>query len=216
MDIKELTMLVTSKDFVLAKKYGTDTLAQCSKENIDTIISLATASPEGCFVECGVALGGTAAVLLKLANEQKRKLFLCDSFKGFPKPGKYDMNNTPFINEGDGNGATISRVKEVFSYCNLESTNISFVEGFFSETMPKLKTYIPPIAFLHFDGDFYQSTIDVFDNLLEKVVSNGIVMFHDYPFFEGVKRAVEERFKLEDVHIANQNSGSQSGYIIKR
>ena len=160
-------------------------------------------APEGCVVECGVYRGGSAAVLID-AFGKDRKFYLCDSYEGFPKPDLIDLE-TPYIKKmivvGAGKKTTedVTRTLKLAGITDL--SNIEFVKGFFGDSMPGLAKRIEPIAFLHFDGDFYQSCLDVFNNLEDKIVKGGIIVLHDYPNFTGMKKFVEERWTKEEINI---------------
>jgi hypothetical protein len=183
----------------------------CLRDHMDGLVKLSSVSPKGCFVECGVARGGTGIVLAEIARQKNEKLFLCDSYSGFPNPEEIDL----MCNIPGGHGATYLTKELVvsnFGKANVSTENVSFVKGFFNFTMPILSNEIEPISFIHFDGDFYQSTVDVLDNLWKKVVKGGVVVFHDYPVYDGVKKAVEERFKLEEINFLT----SGSSYVIKQ
>ena len=178
-------------------------MAACSREYYTSLIELSNEAPEGVFVECGVARGGSAAVLID-ANP-KRKIYLCDSYRGFPEPEAVDCE-TPYIKQNFKKGTCkeldVIRVFNGLKTCGItDLKNVEFIGGFFEDSMPRLKKIIEPIAFIHFDGDFYQGCLDVFDNLEEKVVKGGIMVLHDYPNFSGVKKFVEERWKPEEVNL---------------
>jgi hypothetical protein len=185
-------------------------LPACNMDHMSGLVTLAQGAPEGCFVECGVARGGTAIVLSRVAQDRNRKIYLCDSFDGFPEPEEIDSNSK--ILGGAGKGyLTVDLLKGNFEKAGINTDNVLVTMGFFEVSMPKLKQHIDPIAFLHFDGDFYKSTIDVLDNLWEKVVPGGIVVFHDYPVYDGMKKAVEERFSLDEIKILTPGSC----YVVK-
>src|SRR5689334_19832159 len=88
----------------------------------------------------------------------------------------------------------------------------SLIAGWFRETLPKAP--IHSIAFLRADGDMYESTMDVLNNLYSKVVVGGIVFIDDYGAFQACKRAVDE-FRLahgvqEPMHPIFEETGSSS------
>lgn len=167
------------------------------------LMELAKETPEGCVVECGVARGGSAAVIID-AFGKDRKFYLCDSYDGFPAPDPIDLE-TPYIRNmiipgcGKINPEYVANTLKLAGITDL--SNVEFVKGFFKDSMPELAKRIEPIAFLHFDGDFYQSALDVFDNLQDKIVDGGIIVLHDYPNFTGMKKFIEERWTKEEINI---------------
>lgn len=156
--------------------------------------------PKGDVVECGVYKGWSASVLVN-ALEGKKKIYLCDSFEGFPKLEKVDVL-PEFLNIHKGSHpVSVWKVKSFFGKLNLSIQNVKFVEGYFESTMPLLKLKIDKIALLHFDGDLYSGCVAVLKNLLPLVVSGGYIVIHDYPRFPAVKKAVEEFFDPKDLVI---------------
>lgn len=180
----------------------------CQEKHLYQLAELVDKSPKGgCLVECGVARGGSAAILLYQANKYKKKLYLCDSYEGFPKAGEEEKNNPVQFKEGDGkNYLTEDLVRLNLNKCKLDYSSVTFVKGFFEKSMPKLAKTIEPISLLHFDGDYYKSANDVLDNLMCKMMDNGIIVFHDYPWFHGIKKVVEERFKSTEIIIPNNEA----------
>ena len=54
------------------------------KDVVDDLLNTAAATPQGSFVEVGVYLGGTGWALAQLAEQQRRKIYLYDTFEGIP------------------------------------------------------------------------------------------------------------------------------------
>ena len=152
----------------------------------------------GNFVECGVAAGGSTVLLayiIKKYSKNSRYLYAFDSFEGMPEPTEYDKHNgqdAETIGWGTGTcAAPEAVVRELCVKFNV-SDIVRTVRGYFNKTLPKMLTTIGPIAFLHMDGDWYESTKTILDNLYELIVYNGIVQVDDYGYWEGCKRAIRE------------------------
>jgi O-methyltransferase len=138
---------------------------------------------QGDFVETGVWKGG-ACIFAKGVMDNlgmKGKVYVCDSFKGLPPPNPlYPADN------GDSHYTLTSlsipkeEVESYFKDFNLLDDKVVFVEGFFSDTIPPLKEKIKSIAILRLDGDMYESTITVLDNLYDLVPIGGYVIVDDY------------------------------------
>ena len=93
-------------------------LPMCERSHMDGLIKLAENVPEGCFVEAGVARGGTAIPLTQVADKTVRKIYLCDTFDGFPAPEEIDAGTN--IKEGEGRGyLTEELVKSNFEKCGV-------------------------------------------------------------------------------------------------
>lgn len=137
---------------------------------------------EGDLIETGVWRGG-ASIFMKAnliaLKDEKRKIYVCDSFRGLPKPD-------PAITQDKGdtlhtfNFLAVSK-KEViqnFKKYNVLDSNIVFVEGWFKDTLPQLKNN--KFAILRLDGDMYESTMDALSNLYEGLSVGGFVIIDDW------------------------------------
>jgi glycosyltransferase involved in cell wall biosynthesis len=76
------------------------------------------------------------------------------------------------------------------------------VQGLFAQTLPQYKSKIGSIAFLHADGDWYESTMDIFNTLYDSIVSKGIIQVDDYGHWEGCKKAVHDFESLQGESFA--------------
>ena len=66
------------------------------------------------------------------------------------------------------------------------------VPGLFEQTLPQYQDQLKGIALLHADGDWYQSTWDIFSNLYNQVVDQGYVQVDDYGHWQGCKQAIHD------------------------
>jgi len=153
----------------------------------------------GNFVECGSYKGGSAAllaVIIKRYSLRPRLLYAFDTFEGMPDPSEADKHNgIPANLTGFGAGTLKAPIAENLDViCQaLEIQDIVIaVQGLFAETLPKNKALVDDIALLHADGDWYDSTMDIFNTLYENVVPNGIIQVDDYGHWEGCRKAVHE------------------------
>jgi hypothetical protein len=152
----------------------------------------------GNFVECGVAAGGSSALLASVISRhsrQPRRLFSFDTFSGMPASSEKDTHaGEPAQTVGWGAGtcaAPESSLLEISARLGVEKI-VQPVRGLFSETLPTWRGQIGPIAFLHMDSDWYSSTRDILVNLFDQVVPGGRIQMDDYYFWEGCQRAVQE------------------------
>jgi len=155
--------------------------------------ALCRIAPPGAIVECGVYRGGSAAVIIS-ACEGHNKIYLCDSFEGFPDHTPDDIYPANIKVEKGSCKITIDGVKSNLQNLGLNLKNVNFVPGFFEDSMPAFAEVVGPIALLHFDADFYNSAKTIFQYLLPKLVKGAFVVIHDYYSFLGVKKAVDETF----------------------
>jgi O-methyltransferase len=148
----------------------------------------------GDFVETGVWRGGGTIYMrafLKAYSELQRNVWVCDSFEGLPKPkAVYSADRGSRLWESEYLAVSLDEVKENFEFYHLLDDRVKFLKGFFSDTMPAAP--IGEIAVLRLDGDMYESTIVVLENLYPKVCDGGIVIIDDYGMLPECNRAVED------------------------
>jgi macrocin-O-methyltransferase TylF-like protien len=151
----------------------------------------------GDIVECGVARGGSAA-LLALALKglgSDRVLWVCDTFEGIPAATEDDP---PEAQQYTGQlRGDYEDVKRLFRDLGILD-NCILVKGLFQDTLPTLK--IKEIALLHLDGDWYESTKSGMESLYDKVSPGGIIQIDDYGHWAGCRKAVDEFFHLRSIY----------------
>lgn len=153
---------------------------------------LASQVPAGAFCEIGVFNGGSAAILYGICLIQGRELHLFDTFTG-----------TPFYTED----VDRHRIDSEFAAPNAEE-NIRLAlplaklhVGIYPNTHP---AGLKDIAFIHCDCDQYLSYRAVIDVMWPLVVPGGIMLFDDYPYLAGAKKAVEESFSPGELRPIGQ------------
>lgn len=153
----------------------------------------------GNFVECGTYRGGTAAMLATLVRRyslRPRNVYAFDTFEGMPEPTEFDRHQGIPANETDwGEGTLKAPIDEylavVCQALNVEDLVVA-IPGLFAETLPENQAKIGAIALLHADGDWYESTMDIFNNLYDSVVAEGFIQIDDYGHWEGCRQAIRE------------------------
>ncbi|NJO52022.1 MAG: hypothetical protein HC840_24360, partial [Leptolyngbyaceae cyanobacterium RM2_2_4] len=152
----------------------------------------------GDIVECGVAGGGSAlliALTIKRYTQNPRFLYACDSFEGMPEPtekDRYRSNNAASTGWGTGTcSASVNYIQRLFSEFGVEDITI-FTKGYFQDTLPDLQLRSGTIALLHADGDWYESTRTIFDNLYARISSGGFIQVDDYGYWEGCREAIHD------------------------
>ncbi|HEY9622201.1 MAG TPA: TylF/MycF/NovP-related O-methyltransferase [Crinalium sp.] len=153
----------------------------------------------GNFVECGAYKGGSTALLAAVVQRyslRTRLVYSFDTFEGMPDPTDADRfqgipaNETPW---GAGTlKAPLTENLQVICQTLRVSELVRPVPGLFAQTLPKTKDAIGDIAFLHADGDWYESTVDIFTNLYDRVVPEGFIQIDDYGHWEGCRKAIHE------------------------
>ena len=165
----------------------------------ESVKEIAFKKIEGDILEAGLWRGGASIFIKKMMDVVglSNQLFCADSFEGMPKPKlKADLDSL----DGDYSKiefftVELEKVIENFKSFNALDSQVHFVKGWFSETMPLLKEKIKKISLLRVDCDLYESTHDVLVNMYDKVSEGGFVYIDDYGSWEGCRRAVDE-FRL--------------------
>jgi len=152
----------------------------------------------GNFAECGVAAGGTSALLawvIARYSRRPRLLYCCDTFSGMPDPGRYDVHAGKAAKDtGWGAGTCAAPQDSLREACRALKVEhlIRPVPGLFKDTLPRVGPEMGELALLHMDSDWYESTRDILDNLWDRVVPGGLIQIDDFGFWDGCRKALEE------------------------
>jgi hypothetical protein len=153
----------------------------------------------GHFVECGSYKGGCAAmlaVIIQRYSARPRFVYAFDTFDGMPEPTEFDRHNTiPANQTGFGAGTLKAPIQEnLAQICQILGVSdlVLPIQGLFADTLSVQRGSIDDIALLHADGDWYESTLDIFNNLYDQVVQGGVIQIDDYGHWEGCRQAVHE------------------------
>ncbi len=174
----------------------------------------------GHIVECGVYKGASlirfATFREVLESAYSRKIIGFDAFGEFPKQDEAD--DAKFIEkfEKDGGfGITVEDLENVFTHKSIE--NFELIKGDVMETIPDYLLQHPElkISLLHIDVDVYRPSVFILENLYERVVRGGLVVFDDYGTVAGETKAVDEFFKGENVCIEKLSISHIPSYIRK-
>lgn len=173
---------------------------QVSREETLEIISLAQEClrVEGDFVEMGCYKGDTSLLLAEVVEKSvEKRLWIYDSFEGLPEKSIEDESVLGENFKGGELYVTKREVKERFLRAGLKVPVIQ--KGWFSELT--FEDLPDKIAFSFLDGDFYESIRDSLRLVVPKMVDGGIIIIHDFrnPALPGVKKAVRERFRDEEI-----------------
>lgn len=197
-------LVVKKREFVLSDRiegkdwpmFGYTMVGHKRLDNIqDAVESILDQNIPGDLIECGVWRGG-CAMLMKAVLEQKgdtdRQVWLADSFAGLPKPNAEDFpDDTGYdLSEEEILAVPVETVKANFERFGLLDDRVKFLPGWFKDTLPDAE--VGDIALLRADGDLYESTMQILENLYPKVVSGGYVVIDDYNSWPPCKKAVED------------------------
>lgn len=150
---------------------------------------------DGAVVECGVWKGGMCAAMAELLGSS-RQYYLFDSFEGLPEAKEIDGQSAKEWQENkdgpwyfDNCSADIKYAEECMKKAGIDSYKI--VKGWFSETLSNYEIK-EGIAVLRIDADWYDSTIECFENFFPKVKKGGLILLDDYYTWDGCSRAVHD------------------------
>ncbi|WP_158639186.1 TylF/MycF/NovP-related O-methyltransferase [Elioraea rosea] len=170
---------------------------------------------KGDVVEAGVAAGGSAIVLARLARPRRRFAGF-DLFGMIPPPGEMDPSEAhqrhAVIREGRSEGLAgrpyygyvndlFGEVTTAFARHGLpvDGSGIRLVRGLFSDTMPG---ELPAtVAFAHIDCDWYDPVLLVLRSLAPRMPAGGRIVLDDFNDFGGCAKAVAA-FLAEDPRFA--------------
>ena len=145
---------------------------------------------DGAIVQCGVWRGGAAALMAHASRASGRRIWLFDSFEGFPAPGVED-GPPGGIAAGDWT-APADEARAALRRLGVDATRASIVPGWFESTLPGVAPSIGPIALLAIDAVLYASVKVCLETLYDQVVAGGAVILDDYRYWAGCRRATHE------------------------
>lgn len=175
----------------------------------------------GAIVECGIFKGNSFFRLSHfrdlLESKHSRKLIAFDIFGSFPqtdfKDDKKHLEN--FTDEAGENSIELDEIEKIMKYKNL--INYEFVKGDINKTVPKYcknNTQLK-IALLHIDTNVYEPAVTMLENMYDKVVRGGIIMFDDYGIFPGETKAVDEFLADKDLIIQKLPISHAPSFVVK-
>ena len=160
----------------------------------------------GHIVECGVYKGASlirfATFRAVLESPYSRKVIGFDAFGKFPSQERpSDQEFADMFERQGGSGISVEQLKEVLAHKSFE--NFELVQGDICDTIPKYLSEHPEpkIALLHVDVDVYEPSVVILNNLYERVVRGGLVVFDDFGTVAGETKAIDEFFAGKDVQI---------------
>src|SRR4051794_8945995 len=157
----------------------------------------------GDIVECGVWRGGSMQAIARTLGARgatDRELHLFDTFEGMPDPTEEDRryDGAPaqaLLAERPRTAwvwavASLEDVQEGMAETGYPAERIHYHRGMVEETIPGAAPR--DIALLRLDTDWYASTKHELEHLYDRVPSGGLVLFDDYGYWDGARRAVDE------------------------
>ncbi|WP_086932646.1 TylF/MycF/NovP-related O-methyltransferase [Agarilytica rhodophyticola] len=160
----------------------------------------------GHIVECGVFKGASFIRFCTyreiLESPYSRKIIGFDAFGKFPvQENTVDQAFVERFEGSAGEGISADELKRVLLRKGFD--NYELIQGDIENTIPDYVSNHPElkIALLHIDVDVYKPSVVILEQLFEKVVSGGLVVFDDYATVAGETMAVDEFFSKKDARI---------------
>lgn len=179
----------------------------------------------GNLVELGVFKGGSliqfATFRELLENEGSRKIIGFDIFGEFPEATtvESDKNFIEKFAKLETKGEFLTREELLKSFENKGIGNIELIQGDIRETVPFYVKNHPElrISLLHIDTDVYEPAKVGLEELYDRVVKGGVIVFDDFATVEGETIAIEEFFRDKDYIIKKMSlSHTKPSYIIRK
>jgi hypothetical protein len=155
----------------------------------------------GDVIETGVWRGGTTIFMrgvLRAYGDSDRRVYVADSFAGVPPPDaeRYPADEGFVLHAWPGLAVGLAEVKANFDRYGLLDDQVVFVEGWFRDTLPRLRGHTWSV--LRLDGDLYESTMDALVNLYPGLAPGGWIIVDDYDI-AACARAVDDYREEEGI-----------------
>ena len=161
----------------------------------DVIEAVIEGNIPGDIIETGVWRGGAcifARAVLRAYEVSDRRIILADSFEGLPPPSadQYPADAGSTFHSYADLAVSLEEVQGNFRKFELLDDQVVFLKGWFKDTMP----HVPceRLAVIRLDGDMYESTIVVLDNLFDRLSAGGWVIVDDYEVVPACKAAITD------------------------
>jgi hypothetical protein len=174
--------------FTMIGRKRLDNVEECVRQVLEDAVP-------GDLIETGVWRGGDAIfmrALLKVHRITDRTVYVADSFEGLPAPDleKYPDDSFSDLHLRDDLAISVEEVKANFRRFGLLDDHVTFVKGWFKDTLPALASHTWSIVRL--DGDLYESTMDGLRNLYPTLSPGGFLIVDDYGAYEACRKAVHD------------------------
>tara|TARA_Y100000588_G_C14270734_1_gene932181 strand:+ start:1251 stop:2081 length:831 start_codon:yes stop_codon:yes gene_type:complete len=216
----QMKIMKTVKPYTMVGRSGMyvtyDSVVKAERENL-----------EGAIVECGVAQGGSSAMMALISQlyNSNRHYWLFDTFKGLPAPSERDNHADGIYTSSDKHASlvaegfclgTVQEVEELlFSKLNLPREKFTLVEGLFQDTLSNHREKIGKVSVLRLDGDWYDSTMCCLENLFDNVVPDGVIIMDDYASVPSCKKATHDFLDSRGIEVDIKLDDRGGCYFLK-
>ena len=176
----------------------------------------------GDVIETGVWRGGATIFMRAFlqVHRDPRNVWVADSFEGLPKPDdkKYPQDKGDALWSQSYLAVSEEQVKANFRKYHMLDSQVKFLKGFFSDTLPAAP--IGALALMRLDGDMYESTIVALRSLYPKLSPGGFVIVDDFGMIPACDQAVHDFRKeagvTEDLQTIGYVRGNPLGAFWQR
>ncbi|WP_170167441.1 TylF/MycF/NovP-related O-methyltransferase [Amphritea balenae] len=166
---------------------------QCYLANLELVEGFS--SLDGAIVECGTWKGGMIAGIAELLGNN-HIYYLFDSFEGLPQAQEIDgkgalewQKNKDSPSYYDNCSAPKGDAIKAMKLAGVDDVVVK--KGWFNETLKGI-TIDGGISILRMDADWYESTLDIMNNLFSQVKKGGLIIIDDYHTWDGCSKAVHD------------------------
>jgi SAM-dependent methyltransferase len=155
----------------------------------------------GAIAEFGCYKGGSCIFMASLAKRflKGAKVFGFDTFQGMPQTDRaVDLHKA-----GDFSDVNLPELRQYAAQAGLD--NLTFVQGAFEETLPKVAGDLGPLALIHIDADIHSAVVYCYNEAKKFLVPGGYVVLDD-PFTASCLGAFEA---VEDQIIRGDNLSAE-------
>jgi O-methyltransferase len=174
-----------------------DDLQRC----VETIVHDSIA---GDLIETGSWRGGSSVLMratLDSLGADDRTVWVADSFEGFPEPDAssgpdaassgYAGSLAPYFAAFDYLAVPLQEVQEAFARLGYVR-GVTFVPGFFEQTLPELASGEGRWSIIRLDGDTYDVTLLALRCLYPRLSPGGYLIIDDYFDIDECREAVDD------------------------
>jgi Macrocin-O-methyltransferase (TylF) len=153
-----------------------------------------------------------------LENDYSRKIVGFDAFGKFPTSHltlESDLKFVQHFEDEGGDGISLEDANAIIARKGFE--NIELIAGDVFETLPKYVEINPSarIAFLHLDMDVKEPSAFALEEMYDRVVPNGLIVFDDYNAVAGESDVVDSFISKKKLRIEKTSHYAIPSYVRK-
>ena len=205
-------------------------------DGLDAIQYILANNIKGAIIECGVDSGNFEYIWINelMKNNVFYDIYMYDTFSGLTEPSEHDFTRNDSVIytmskdqvhdiwksykiDDTTNGwcyTPLQKVQERLNGTGYPQLKLHYIVGDVMETLKNPLNIPEKIAILRLDTDWYESSKYELEQMYDRVVPGGVIIFDDYYHWDGQRKAVDEYFngKYTFVNIGNGKTAA----IIKK